>query len=74
MADVVRPGDDFIGYDLVGDSWTTNTVDHLAYGQSKTTRDHENKRNKGPLVTKAPTILEACELPISLKGLFWFRG
>ncbi|TEB18339.1 hypothetical protein FA13DRAFT_1803782 [Coprinellus micaceus] len=59
MADVVGPGDDFIGFDIVGPAWTVNTTDHLAYGQSKTTRDHKNKRNKEPLVTKAPTILEA---------------
>jgi hypothetical protein len=65
LADVVRPGDDYIGYDLVGPIFHATEPDHYAYGQSFTTRDHTIRRFTEPLVTRAPTILSSCEPSLS---------
>ena len=63
LADVVRPGDDYIGYDLVGPVFAATEADHYAYNQSFTSRDHAMGEFTEPLMTRAPSILESCELP-----------
>ena len=67
LADVVRPGDDYIGYDLVGPVFSTADADHYAYDESFTARDHARRGFVEPLVTRAPTILESCEFLPPLK-------
>ena len=65
MADIITPvSDDFTEYDLVGPDWTTNHADHLGFGQSFTSRDHELEGRSDPLTTKAASILESGESPM----------